>query len=143
MDLEVKLVERCLKDRESGLSAAVLKDLKSDNSVYSLLAIFQYDMQEGGFPQFVYNANGVYLPEMADVLRHVGASQTNAYLDKVISLCVDKNEDYQEFLVGAFEDTPFKAELQALSQQYSDSEHSLQSEAGEKIAKLIKRAERS
>ena len=143
MNLDEKLVARCLADRASGLSGAVLNDLKSDSSLYSLLAIFYYDMKQGGFAQFVYNANGMYLPEMAEVLAHVKAHQSNAFLDKVMNLCVDKNDDYHAFLNGEFEDSPFKSELQAITQAYLDCESPLEVEAAEVITKLILRAERS
>ena len=141
MNLDEKLVARCLSDRESGLSAAVLNDLKNANSLYSLLAIFYYDLKQGGFAQFVYNANGVYLPEMADVLSHVKAHQSNAFLDQVISLCIDKNDQYQQFLIGDFEESPFKSQLQEITQAYIDANSPLEVEAAEAIVKLIKRAD--
>ena len=140
MNLDQKLISRCLADRSSGLSAKVLNDLKSDNSLYSLLAIFYYDIQHGGFAQFVYNANGVYLPEMADVLSSVKADQSNIFLDQVINLCIDKNDQYQAFLTSDFEDSSFKSELQKITQAYFDTGSTLEVEAGEAIAKLIKRA---
>lgn len=140
MNLDEKLVARCLSDRSAGLSAKILNDLKDDNSLYSLLAIFYYDIKQGGFAQFVYNANGVYLPEMAEVLSYVKAHQSNAFLDQVINLCVDKNDQYQQFLSGDFEDSPFKSELQLITQAYLESDSPLQVEAAEFMTKLIKRA---
>lgn len=143
MDIAEKLVSRCLKDREAGMSAQILKDLKSDNSVYSLLAILFYDFREGGFAQFVYNANGIYLPEMAEVLTHVGAAGTNGYLDRVISHCIENNDGYNEFLQGDFSDCPFKDGLNSLSEEFNDSDAAGEIVNSEKIAKTIGRAERA
>ena len=139
MNLDEKLVARCLADRASGLSAAVLNDLKSDDSRYSLLAIFYYDIKQGGFAQFVYNANGIYLPEMAEVLSAVKADQSNAFLDQVMNLCIDKNDQYLQFLSGDFEDSPFKSELQQITQAYVDAGSPVEVEAAEAITKLVKR----
>lgn len=132
-----QLLQRCSRDREQGLSANILKDLKSPQNQLTFIAVFFSDVSKGGFEQFVYNANGIYLPEVAEVLEAVNAGHAVASIDQVIQLCIDENEAYQAFLQGDFSDCEFKQKLGALTEVYRQGED-VTEEAGEAIQQLMK-----
>lgn len=136
--LHDSLYQRCLADREKGLTASILKDLKQPGHQLTLTAVFYYDVSEGGFERFIYNANGVYLPEVAEVLDLLNASNAVKYLDQAIQLCIDSQSDYQAFLQGDFSDSEFKSALNAITQAYRDSEQSLIVEIPETLSKLLR-----
>jgi hypothetical protein len=132
-----QLLQRCSDDREQGLSASILKDLKSPQNQLTFIAVFFSDVSKGGFEQFVYNANGIYLPEVAEVLEAVSASHAVACIDQVIQLCIDDNDAYKTFLAGDFNHCAFKQKLSALTEIYREGDD-LTEEAGEIIQKLMK-----
>src|SRR5690606_5910383 len=142
--VDAELDKKCRELKVEGLSAELLDDLSNPETIFSLLALFYYDVNKGGFAQFVYNANGVYLPEMAKVLEIIGASYTKAHFDRVIRLCLDRNDEYQEFISGDFSnDNDFKDALHLLSLEYLQSDTRLESEAEIAISEIIKQCENS
>ena len=131
----------CRTIREQGLTAGDVKDPSSTNTQLILSAIFFDDVASGGFAKWVYNANGVYLPETVDVLTAIGADSTNGYVDRVLNHCVNYHDDYQSFLAGEFEDSPFKEALNALTDEYLASELPIEIEAEEPLKKLLEKTD--
>ncbi len=134
------LLRRCEADREKGLTQSILKDLNAPSNQLTLLAVFYHDFFKGGFERFIYNANGVYLPEVADVLEKLKAKEARYYLELVISYCVENNEDYQTFLAGDFSDSDFKKALAHFSSEYQALDNSIVNEIGDGLKKLFRRA---
>ncbi|NRB41254.1 MAG: hypothetical protein HRU20_22740 [Pseudomonadales bacterium] len=132
------LFKRCLADREKGLTAGILKTLDDANSQTTLLAVFYYDVAIGGFERFVYNANGVYLPEVAEVLDKLNAGNATKFLDQVLQYCIDNADAYQDFLQGDFSDSDFKLALTTISSTYTESGMSLIDEIPDTLKKLLR-----
>ncbi|CAA0107473.1 Uncharacterised protein [BD1-7 clade bacterium] len=140
MDIGIALVQKCEAAREAGLTAAMVKETESDTTRLILASIFYADVKSGGFAKFVYNANGVYLPEMVDVLTAIGAENTNSHLDAVLNYCVSHHDDYVAFLEGDFTDSSFKEKLNALTESYEASEAHMEIEAADTLQKLLDHA---
>ncbi|CAA0091148.1 Uncharacterised protein [BD1-7 clade bacterium] len=139
MDIGIALVQKCAAAREAGLTAAMVKETESDGTRLILASIFYTDVESGGFAKFVYNANGVYLPEMVDVLTAIGAENTNSHLDVVLNYCVSHHDEYVAFLEGDFSESPFKTKLDTLSEAYDASEGHLEVEAADTLQNLLDR----
>lgn len=131
------MLKRCDEDRSKGLTAAILKDLSSPDHQLTLLSVFYSDMVMGGFQRFVYNANGVYLPEVAEVLEMLKASVAAKALDEVMQHCIDANESYQAFLNGDFSESEFKLQLAGFSEAYAQ-QTSLVDEIPDTLKKLLR-----
>ena len=138
MQINECLTNHCLQVRENGLTKAMITDSSSPEVRLTLLSIFFFDVEKGGFERLVYNANGVYLPELVDVLSAVGADETNAFLDRVINVCLDDVDQYNAFLEGDFSDCELKTKLHKLSEEYRQLEQRLEIEASSVLEKLIK-----
>ena len=136
--LHDKIILRCQQDREKGLTASILKDLKNPSHQLTLLSVFYADVTAGGFEQFIYNANGVYLPEVAEVLDAVNASHATEFLDAGMQHCIDESEAYQSFLVSDFSDCAFKAAIRDITDRYTDTGISLIEEIPEQLVKLLR-----
>ncbi|ROR97983.1 uncharacterized protein DUF4375 [Sinobacterium caligoides] len=141
MDLQTKLIDKCLSEREAGLTASILDDLDNPCNLYTLLALFCYDVQEGGFAQFVYNSNGVYLVEVAQALEAVEADNTGLFLERVINLCLDEDKLYKKFLASDGSDGFFKRKLDKISEEYLRCDEPLIVEAEESLIALISQCE--
>lgn len=137
--LHTSLLRRCEDDRKKGLTAAILKDLDNPAHQLTLIAVFYSDIVTGGFARFVYNANGIYLPEVAEVLEQLKASAAVKALDEVMQFCIDANEDYQAFLSGDFSESEFKRRLNDFSEVYA-MQASLIEEIPQTLQKLLRKA---
>lgn len=134
------LMRRCEVDRKKGLTMAILQTLNEPANQLTLLAVFYHDMYKGGFEHFIYNANGVYLPEVLEVLGTLKAHEAAAQLDKAIQYCIDESDAYQVFLQGDFSDSPFKTALSVLSDESRAAEVQLLDEIAAPLKKLLRRA---
>jgi hypothetical protein len=141
MDIVAKLQQHCLHNREVGLTAAIVDDIDNAANQYALLAIFSSDINAGGFAQFVYNANGIYIGEVFEILTKIEATETAVFLDRAINLCLDQEKLYQKFLAGPFADTFFKKKLDKISEDYREAEQSFEDEAAAYLTELINRCE--
>ena len=132
-----QLIKKSLSDREAGLTAVILEDMSNPQNIYSLIAVFAYDVYEGGFAQFIYNSNGIYLAEVAEALETVGADSTGVFLERAINACLDDDKSYKKFLAGNFADCFFKKKLDKISADYAKSETPLETESLSQIVAII------
>lgn len=132
------IIQRCQQDREKGLTASILKDLKDSGHQLTLVSVFYSDVFIGGFERFVYNANGVYLPEVAEVLEALNAGHATKYLDIMMQYCIDETEAYQAFLASDFSDCIFKTALADISARYTKTGPSLIDEIPDSLKKLLR-----
>ncbi|CAH0992470.1 hypothetical protein SIN8267_02595 [Sinobacterium norvegicum] len=137
MDITAKLQQHCQHNRDTGLTAAVIEDIDNAENQYALLSIFSSDVNAGGFAQFVYNANGIYIGEVFEILEKIEATETAIFLDRAINLCLDEEKLYQKFLAADFADSYFKKKLDKISEDYRKAEQSFEQEAEEYLSALI------
>ena len=63
-----------------------------------LASFFQYNIDQGGFAQLLYNAHGDNLPEIEDMLMAANASTALQCYREAISLCTSDIDAYQTFI---------------------------------------------
>jgi hypothetical protein len=102
-----------------------LTELKSAASGYSsglpyLLATkFNYDVNQGGFSQLLYNMQGNFLAEIEDMLIAANAAVANDHYVRAVTTCLENREEYFRFISSNYTDAnDLKQSLQLLSVEY-------------------------
>ena len=101
-----------------------------------LAAFLARNLQRGGFAQLVFNAQGQYLGEMAQMLKNFNASNTLNFYEQAIRICRADKAGYQSFLssdyVGAL---AVKNPLHEISLDYYESSPQFAQEAWPSLRK--------
>jgi hypothetical protein len=91
---------------------------------------FVYNLNKGGFAQFLFNAAGRYLPETETLLLDAKATVTHGFYVKAITLCTSNVPLYNAFLESDYiSENELKNELHILSLEYFQSGTSFLEEA--------------
>ncbi|MFK4790046.1 hypothetical protein [Microbacterium sp. ZW T5_56] len=96
----------------------------------SRLTALERDLRQGGFAQVLFNARGVGLADIEDMLIAVRARRAQDYYVRAIRLALDDKSGYQAFLAdwhGA-DGLALRDKLQLLSIEYLTGEPSLMAE---------------
>lgn len=101
-----------------------------------LLAVkFNYDVQQGGFAQLLYNLRGEFLANVEDMLIAAGATVAHDYWVRAVTACLDEKPEYFQFLASDYtEANAVKHALQLLSVEYLQQRADFAEEAGAYLA---------
>jgi len=101
-----------------------------------LLAVkFNYDVNQGGFSQFVYNMRGNFLAETEEMLKAAGARVAHGFYVRAVSLCLADTQEYSRFIESDYRDAnAVKESLQLLSIEYLQQPTDFETEAAEFLA---------
>ena len=95
-----------------------------------LAAFVARNLHQGGFAQLLFNAQGGYLREMAEMLRNVNASNTLNLYERAVRVCLADKLGYQSFLASDFvSDSTLKNALHEVSLDYFASGLKFEDEA--------------
>ena len=101
-----------------------------------LAAFLARNLRQGGFAQLIFNAQGQYLGEMAQMLQNFKASNTLAFYEQAVRICLADKAGYQSFLasdyVGAL---AVKNPLHEVSLDYYESSPQFAQEAWPSLSK--------
>ena len=137
MTNEHKLEKIALKAKSNGNSEYLAVNYKGDKESLSLLAILYYDLKQGGFPQYIYNSQGIYIAETLELLKSIGATIISKHLNNVVEYCLEHENEYQEFFDSYMEETSFKNKLLLYSINYSKENKKLIDEISGYVNKKI------
>ncbi len=119
MDIEAELSKIALREKESQNYDYLADNYQNSKNALSLIAILYYDLKQGGFPQYIYNSQGIYLSETLEILDKIKAKTIHKYLSNIIEYCINNNDSYHEFLNSNFSESNFKNELWKYSLSYT------------------------
>lgn len=131
------LWDKALDDRRAGVLNTIPQDLNCPGTQLSLIAVFVYDVEKGGFAQFVYNCQGLYLGETLELFRKFNAHHTVKHLEEVVQHCLTYEDEYHTFLSIDFGSCDFKNSLHAISIRYLKSDQLLEHELKSYISVLF------
>ena len=102
-----------------------------------LAARFNYDVQQGGFSQLLFNMRGECLAEIEDMLITANAAEAHEYYVQAIQICLANRAEYQRFLNSNYLDkNDVKHQLQILSIEYLSKRMPFASEASEYLISI-------
>ena len=95
-----------------------------------LAAFLARNLRQGGFAQLIFNAQGQYLGEMAQMLQNFNASNTLAFYEQAVRICLADKAGYQSFLASDYvEALAVKNPLHEVSLDYYESSPQFAQEA--------------
>ena len=84
-----------------------------------LAAFVAYHLHKGGFAQLLFNAQGAYLAQIAQMLQNINARNTLHFYESAVRICLNDKSGYQDFLAGDFVSPgAFKNALHEVSLDY-------------------------
>jgi len=102
---------------------------------YLLAVKFNYDVNQGGFSQLLYNMQGNYLSEIEDMLLATKAAVAQDYYIRAVRICLENKETYFAFLSSDYtEPNEVKHSLQLLSVDYLQRRNDFANEAADFLA---------
>lgn len=86
---------------------------------YLLAAKFNYDVNQGGFAQLLYNLRGEFLADTEDLLIASNAAVAHDFYVQAVTICLENKAEYHRFLASDYLDAnEVKHALQLLSVEY-------------------------
>jgi len=137
VDIDTELSKIALREKESQNYDYLADNYQNSKSALSLIAILYYDLSQGGFPQYIYNSQGIYLSETLEILDKIKAKTIHKYLSNITEYCVNNSDEYHEFLSSNFNESNFKNELWKYSLSYKKETKNILSEIKSYVQKQI------
>jgi hypothetical protein len=109
-------------------SAAVLAHLRAVK--------FNYDVNQGGFAQLLYNLRGEFLADVEEMLIAANAAVAHDHYVRAVTVCLENKADYFRFLKSDYAEA--KHALQLLSVEYLQRRVDFVEEAAVYLATLPK-----
>jgi hypothetical protein len=102
---------------------------------YLLATKFNYDVNQGGFAQLLFNLQGEFLAEVEEMLIAANSLVAHAYYVRAIAICLENQEECFRFLESNYIDAnAVKHALQLLSVEYFQQRKEFADEAAEFFA---------
>ena len=97
---------------------------------YLLAVKFNYDVNQGGFAQLLYNLQSEFLADVEDMLIAAGAAVARDYYVRAVTVCLENKPEYFRFLASDYlEANAVKHALQLLSVEYLQQANEFKDEA--------------
>jgi hypothetical protein len=141
------MTEEILAQYSAAIRSAVIADPKHERPVgdvgnVPLLHFFGYNVNNGGFAQLIFNAQGQYMQEIDDMLLTSGALISHQYYVRAIRECLFDRGNFDEFMNSDFvSPNVLKDRLHLLTIEYFRAGGDLMKEASNYFIKIQPKVE--